>query len=108
MYQTLAFKAQLYLPPESLCTLQFMGQILSGTKKAFQVFEVCPINVSTKIQKVLTIDLVCKKIAASPDILQYLPDEPTTHVTKNFLYAIINTLDLIFFPNAEIEIERKL
>lgn len=35
-----------------------------------------------------------------------LPDSPITHVTQNYLFTIVNTLDVSFFPKVIDEIEK--
>lgn len=84
-----------------------MGQILKGTKKAFKNCEICHVNVPYKNK--ITIKLVLEKISHLPAILKYLPDKPQIHVTREYLFSIVNTLDQSFFMHAIEEIEaRKL
>ncbi len=90
-----------------LCTLQYLGDILRKTKKAFQLFEVVPVNIESKYKKVLTIERVIAMISEDTFNLQFLPDEPDTHVTQVFLYTVVNTVDPIFFPRAQYEIDSK-
>ena len=81
---------------------------MNGQKRAFQIFETCPILVQPRIKKILTIKVLLAKIKDNPLALSYLPDEPKTHVSQAYLYTIINTLDSAFFIDAEKEIEMKL
>ena len=37
----------------------------------------------------------------------YLPEDPKRHVTRDYLFVLVNTLDPAFFPCAVEEIERK-
>ena len=96
--------AQLYLPPEHLCTLGFMGQILSAKKKAFLNFEVCPIKVD--YPKKITLKLVVAKVATLKGLLRFLPDDYQKHVTKDYLFTLVNTYDPSFFPTITEEVER--
>lgn len=97
----------MYLPPLRLCTSGYIAQILRGDKRVFQCFEICPINID--YGHILTINFVLKKAANNPMILNYLPDDPATHVTKGFLFTVVNTLDPSFFAGAVQELEdRKL
>ena len=52
--------------------------------------------------------MLLKKIKDHPTALSYLPDDPQSHVTKPYLYTIVNTLDCHFFTEAEKEIEAKI
>lgn len=60
LYDALAFKGQLFLPPKSVCPLEFLGQLLQKKKRAFQLFETCPIYVPGKVKRVLTITRLLK------------------------------------------------
>ena len=55
----------------------------------------------------LTIDRVLEKLKDQPVALRYLPDEPRTHVTREYLYTVVNTLDCSFLPAAQKEIEQQ-
>lgn len=48
-----------------------------------------------------------KKAEDHPLILSYLPDEPTTHVTKSYLFTVVNTMDPAFFAGAVQELENR-
>ena len=69
LYSALALKGQIFLPPYDLCTLEFMGQILRKEKRAFHIFETCPVLVAPKIQRHLTIKVVLDKAKEHPIIL---------------------------------------
>lgn len=52
---------------------------------------------------------ILKSVSEIPKLLVYLPDEPATHVTREFLIAIVNTIDPSYFKRAIMEIDvRKL
>lgn len=38
----------------------------------------------------------------------YLPDDPIKHVTRDYLFGIINTLDPSFFKRAMEEVELRI
>jgi hypothetical protein len=38
-------------------------------------------------------------------MLMYLPDNPATHVTRDYLFTVVNTLDQQFFPTIVSEIK---
>ncbi len=40
-------------------------------------------------------------------VLSYLPDTPEKHVSVDYLYTIVNTLDTAFFANILDEIQEK-
>lgn len=108
LYCALKYQAQLYLPNSEMCTLEFMSKLLSGKKKAFQMFEICLVSVPTRVKKFLTIDLLMSKLEDNFTIMSYLPDDARTHINKEYLYTIVNTLDANFFPTVEREIEAKM
>lgn len=83
-----------------------MGQILSGKKRALQYFEVCYTKVEPRSE--LTIAKVLKAVEENAQILKYLPDQPLQHVTKDYLFTIVNTLDPTFFRRAEDDNEQRL
>lgn len=39
--------------------------------------------------------------------MRYLPDSPATHVTKEYLFTIVNTVDSTFFAKCVQEIDEK-
>ena len=78
-----------------------MSQILSGKKLAFQTFEIIHQHVIPRSE--ISIESVLKNIGDST-ILKYLPDEPKKHVTRDYLFTIVNTVDRTFFVRAEEEL----
>jgi hypothetical protein len=64
LYSALLYKGQLYLPPRSVCTLAFLGQVLQGRKRVFIIFETCPIELETRYAKILTLKVVIDKIGS--------------------------------------------
>lgn len=85
----------MFLPPENIITVEFLAKILKGTKKAFRNWEVIPVHVPYKNK--ITMKLVFAKIAGVETILRYLPDDPSIHCTRDYLYTIVNTFDPQFF-----------
>jgi hypothetical protein len=49
--------------------------------------------VLVQFPKLLTIQLILQKLADRPRMLMYLPDNPATHVTRDYLFTVVNTLD---------------
>lgn len=64
---------------------------MKGEKKALHYYEIVPIKVGHP--RILTMGVVMKKVEGNAKFMRYLPDEPKTHVTKEFLFTIVNTLD---------------
>lgn len=40
--------------------------------------------------------MILDKVKLSPAALRYLPDHPDTHVTKDYLVTVVNTIDPSF------------
>jgi hypothetical protein len=38
-------------------------------------------------------------------VMKYLPDDPSNHVTRDYLFTIVNSLDQGFFPRIMNEIQ---
>lgn len=91
------------MPPENLCSLNFMAQILSGKKFAFFQFEVCHFRLA--FPRSITIKLLAQKIEGNEGVLRYLPDKPAKNVSKEYLVTVINTYQPSFLPNLIKEIE---
>lgn len=56
----------------------------------------------------MTIKVLIEKVKTNLVALSYLPNEPESHVSKDFLYTIVNTLDNNFFADVETEIAFKM
>jgi hypothetical protein len=50
---------------------------------------------------------VLEIVSKMPELLNYLPDDPEAHVTRDYLFAVVNTLDCSFFERVEKELEEK-
>ena len=83
-----------------------MGKILASKKRAFLNFEVCPVKV--EYPKKITMKVVLKKCEEFPGLLQYLPDDYAKHVSKDYLFTLVNTWDPSFFPTIVEEVSKKL
>ena len=58
LFYTMAYRAQLALPPQDRCSLEFMGQILKGKKKALKNRQLVPVRVVNRTY--ITVDKVLK------------------------------------------------
>jgi len=58
-------------------------------------------------KQMITIKIVCDKIKGHASILSHLPNDPEFHVTRDYLFTIVNSFDHSFFKNAIEEIENK-
>ena len=65
--------------------------------------DICPVNVPFRPQ--FTIERLLTAIKTSPEVLEYLPNDPHTHVNREYLCNIINTLDPVYFRKAIDEVE---
>lgn len=101
LYNAMTFKAQLFLPPVQLCTMEFMGQVLTKKKRVLHVFEIAPVMVSSIVKRRLTIEVLLKLLKDNVLITSYLPDDPQSHVTREYLFTIVNTLDASFFSSVQ-------
>ena len=102
LFFTMAYRAQLALPPQDRCSLEFMGQILKGKKKAIKNRNMVPVRVSNRTY--ITVDKVLKQIRSNPKFMVYLPDKPKT-AGRTFIFNVVNTIDPTYFPSALEEIE---
>ena len=98
----MAYRAQLALPPQDRCSLEFMGQILKGKKRALKVRQMVPIRVVNRTY--ITVDKVLKQINNNPKFMVYLPDKPRS-AGRAFIFNVVNTIDPTYFPSALEEIE---
>jgi hypothetical protein len=105
LHKVLRIRGQIFLPPYTMCTLEFMGQILRREKKCFMAAEVTPVQLSTTALKFLTIKRILEKVKGDAHILSYLPDQPEKHVTKDYLLGIINAVDPTFCLRVQKEVE---
>ena len=96
--------AQLHLPPEDRCSLEFMGQLLRGEKKALHNDKIKTVKVTDK--KYITVKRVAEQVKNNQVYMQYLPDHPAT-AGRAFLFTIVNTLDPEYFRRATAEVERR-
>ena len=92
------------LPPFNSVTVEFMGKILKGLKKVFRNWKVITFRVPNKNR--ITMKLVLSKIAGIEAILKYVPDDPSSHCTRDYLYKIVNTFDPQFFMSCIEGVER--
>ena len=102
LFYTMAYRAQLALPPQDRCSLEFMGQILKGKKKALKNRQLVPVRVLNRTY--ITVDKVLKQIKGNPKFMDYLPDKPKT-AGRTFIFNLVNTIEPSYFPNALEEIE---
>jgi hypothetical protein len=79
---------------------------LSGKKLAYQYWEVSICRVQPRSQ--FTIKSVLKSFQSNQTLVKYLPDEPLAHVTRDYLFTLVNTLDPTFFRRAEEDLESRL
>lgn len=103
LYFTLAVRAQLHLPPEYRCSLEFMKQLLEGTKKALPIDDIRHIRCTDR--KYITVKRVVAQVKDNAVYMMYLPDKPGV-AGRAFLFNIVNTLDPDYFRVALGEIER--
>ena len=91
---------QFYLPDKRYCTMQYLRDVLNGSKKAFKMDEVKKVQVPR--YKQLALKHVLDHCKTSGECLRYLPDltdnvEP--QVDRDFVFSVLNTLDPDYFPS---------
>ena len=91
------------MPNENKCPLEFMGQLLKGTKKAFAQDEIRPVKVRDR--RYITLKQVAKQVKNNDVYMRYLPDHPV-RAGRQFVFNVINTIDPEYFRSAQAEAER--
>lgn len=94
----------MFLPCYSQCTLSYLRDILSGKKSVLFRYEVIPVEVP--YPQIITLKSVLEKVKEDQFVLQYLPDDPAKHVTKVWLFNVINSIDPSFFTRLVTEVEK--
>ena len=87
------------MPERRYCTMEYLRGVLNGRKKVFKNEEVRKVRVPR--YKELTVDKVMTHCVEKSEILSYLPDLPENgepHVDRDFLFTIVNTVDIGYFP----------
>jgi hypothetical protein len=80
--------------------------VLQGEKKYFLQSDVP--NVYVPRNKLLSVERVYRKVAKNPVVSEYLPDydaEIEKRMDRDFLFSIINKLDVDFFTRALDELD---
>lgn len=80
-----------------------MAQVLKGDKQTLHYFELVPLKVG--YPKILTISFVFDRVKECPVLAKYLPDSPASHITKEYLFTVVNTVDSTFFARCVQKIE---
>ena len=88
----------MHLPPEEKCSLEFMGQLLRGEKKALSLDDIKPVKVADR--RFITVKRVCEQVKNNTVYMKYLPDKPAL-CGRDFLFTIVNTLDPLYFRHAQ-------
>ena len=86
--------------------MEFIREILAGTRKYFLLHEVSSIRVPVCPE--LTVERILQRVKDHKEIMRYLPDlldKGKKYVERDFLFTIVNTLDRKFFKEALAEIE---
>ena len=97
------FLAQLHLPPEGKCNLEFLGQLLKGEKKAVALCDLRPVKVSDR--QYITVKRVVAQVQHNDVYMKYLPDKPLS-CGRAFLFNVVNTIDPEYFRRAQAEVDR--
>ena len=95
--------AQLHVPDYERCTLEFMKQLLAGTKKALPLHKIRPVRVTER--RYITVKRVVAQVKDNENWMRYLPDHPAAG-GRQFLFNVVNTLDPEYFVRAQGEVER--
>jgi hypothetical protein len=88
------------------CSLEFLREILAGTRKYFLLHEIATVRVPVCPE--LTVERILHRVKDHKEIMRYLPDLPDKgkkYIERDFLFTIVNTLDRKFFKEALAEIE---
>ena len=71
------------------------------------MFEVLPFELPSRYEKYLTIERLLNEAKKDQTAIEYLPDEPSTHVNKSWLLNVLNTLDCNLLPSLMKEVDAK-
>ena len=93
----------MFLPPLSMCPMDFIQDILAGRVRVLHNFEVTPIKVP--FAQTITKKLVLEKVQDHPTFKKYMPRDPGRHCSKQWLFDLVATLDPAFFPALVKEVE---
>jgi hypothetical protein len=88
--------------------MEFLKEILAGTKKYFLLDEVAKINVP--ICPELTVERILKQVNDHKEITRYLPridEKGKQYMERDFLFSIVNTIDRRFFKEALAEVNAR-
>lgn len=101
----LTFRAQMFLPPRELVTLEYLKGIFAGRVKVLHNFEICPVKVP--YAHTITKKLVAEKVKDADGIKEYLPKDPLKMTSKQWLFTVVATLDPEFFPRLVVEVKNQ-
>lgn len=90
------------------CSLAYLAAILQKKKLAFQVWETTPVNIPSRIARVLTLERLLSKVKDNAHVMLYLPDDPRTHAPKEFVTTVLNSIDSSFMKRCQDEVVAKL
>ena len=79
--------------------MEFLRDLVAGRKRVLMANKVKPINVP--ITRYITTMRVLALVKQQPRVMQYLPTKDNMkahHVSRRFLFNVVNTLDPEFFP----------
>ena len=96
-----------YLPPYHLTSMEFLKEVLAGRKRVLLRSQIKPVSVP--VTRYITTARVLALAKQEPRIMQYIPDRPNLracHVSREFLFNIVNTLDSEFFPEVLNQVEK--
>ena len=88
--------------------MEFLKEILAGTKKYFLLDEVAKINVPFAPE--LTVERILKQVKDIKEITRYLPrinESGRQYMERDFLFSIVNTIDRKFFKEAVAEVNAR-
>lgn len=106
---TFTFAGQIFLPDERCCNIQFLRQVLSGTKDYFHCYEMPTVVVPR--HELLSVERVLNIIKNNDSILKFLPDfddETAKRMPRDFLFAMVNKLDNDFFKRALSQLDKRI
>lgn len=102
------YLGQIFLPRLRNCSMEFIKDILCGKKKYFLQKDILWLRVPMCPE--LTVDKVMMQVKEHNQVMAYLPDLPLNgklYVERDFLFAIVNTVDKNYFREALAEIETR-
>ena len=91
----------MFLPPKSMCPIEFLRMIMTGEKRYFLNKDV-PVVYVQKLNKI-TVGEILRKVYHLREVRAYLPDfetYPERKMNRDFLFGIVNKLDPTFFTRA--------